>query len=400
MVRPRVEREVARQLEQHAMLPAGELGLVAVSGGADSVALLLALHALGCRLHVAHLDHGLRADSADDARFVAGLAARLELPCTIERREVARKGSVEAAGREIRYAFLNAVARREGAHAIFLGHTADDQVETFLLRLVRGAGIAGLSAMRPKDGLLCRPMLGLWRADVQGYLRGKGQAWREDATNRDRAFLRNRVRHELLPLLQSLNPGVKEVLLREVELLGQRQQELDAELLRRLGLSGRQIAPALAGKPVVLKGGWRLEPPQSSRAKPHEFDQRLGIPGMVELPGVGTVRAKAVPLLDGAVPAHSPGREQYVDLELVGPELRVRSRRPGDRFVPLGMSAPKKLQDFFVDEHVPREERDRVPLVTSGDAIVWVVGMRLDDRFKVTPSTTRAVRLQFEPADR
>ncbi len=104
--------------------------------------------------------------------------------------------------------------------------------------------------------------------------------------------------------------------------------------------------------------------------------------------------------MDGAVPAHSPGREEYVDLELVGPELRVRSRRPGDRFVPLGMSAPKKLQDFFVDEHVPREERDRVPLVTSGDAIVWVVGMRLDERFKVTPSTTRAVRLQFEPADR
>ena len=97
------------------------------------------------------------------------------------------------------------------------------------------------------------------------------------------------------------------------------------------------------------------------------------------------------------MPPAQPGRDEYADLELIAPELRVRSKRPGDRFIPLGMSGAKKLQDFFVDERVPREQRDRVPLVTSGDAIVWVVGMRLDERFKVTPSTTRAVRLQFVP---
>ena len=381
------------------MLAPGDLGLVAVSGGADSMALLLALHELGLRLVVAHLDHGLRTESPQDAEFVQELAARLGLPCIVERRPVHKqpKQSPEAAARDVRHAFLREVAERESAQAIFLAHTADDQVETFLLRLIRGAGVAGLSGMRPKDGPLCRPLLGLWRADVEGYLRKRGQDWRKDASNRDPAFLRNRVRHELLPLLESLNPGVKQVLLREADLLGERQQGLDAEVLRRLGLSSRQIESALGDKAVILTGGWRLSPPERERMRAKAFDERLGIPGMVQLPGIGVIRAKALVIPEGRLPPAQPGRDEYADLELIAPELRVRSKRPGDRFVPLGMSGAKKLQNFFVDERVPREQRDRVPLVTSGDAIVWVVGMRLDERFKVTPSTTRAVRLQFVP---
>ncbi len=386
---------VKRQLQQHDMLAPEQVGLVAVSGGADSVALLLALNEIGCRLVVAHLDHGLRPESAADAEFVRSLCAGLSLPCVVDKRDVAahrrdRKLSLEAAAREVRHAFLRQTAEREGASAIFLGHTADDQTETFLLRLIRGAGVAGLSGMRPKDGLRCRPMLGLWRKDVEAHLRRQGQVWREDASNRDPTFLRNRVRHELLPLLESLNPGIKQVLLREAQLLAERRQDLDAEVLRRLGLSARQIGAARAGKAIILKGGWRLSPP-GTPVPTEAFDLHLPVPGEVRIPGVGRLNAEL------SAPQKGGGSTEYVDAARIENGLRVRNRRRGDRFVPLGMSSPKKLQDFFVDERVPRERRDRVPIVTSGDAIVWVAGMRIDDRFKVTPATTRAIRLRFEP---
>ena len=381
------------------MLPAGELGLVAVSGGADSTALLLALQQLGCRLSVAHLDHGLRAESAADAEWVRQLAGGLGIECVVERRDVAayrrqHKLSPEAAAREVRHAFLRETAERLGSAAIFLGHTADDQVETFLLRLIRGAGPAGLRGMQPRDGLLCRPLLEVWRAEIEAWLRDEGCDWREDATNRDPRFLRNRVRHELLPLLASLNPGIKQVLLREARLLSDGQTAVEAEVLRRLGLNARQIGAALEGKAVVLKGGVRLEAPRA-KARPKPFDLRLPLPGMVRVAGVGSIRARGVVLLGS--PAREPGVE-YVDLEQTGAELRVRGRKPGDRFVPLGMAGSKKLQDFFVDERVPLDRRDGWPLVTTAaGAIVWVVGMRIDERYKVTPGASTAIRLQFVP---
>jgi tRNA(Ile)-lysidine synthase len=407
----RLTDEIGCQVKRHAMLAAGQRGLVAVSGGADSLALLLALHDLGASLAVAHLDHGLREASAADAAFVRTTAAQLGLECVVERRDVTayrreRKLSLEAAAREVRYTFLRETAAKLGAGAIFLGHTADDQVETLLLRLIRGAGAAGLRGMQASEGLLCRPLLAVWREDVEAYLRQKGVEWREDASNLDPRFLRNRVRHELLPLLATMNPGIKPVLLREAVILGQRQAQVEAEVLRRFGLNARQIGAALEGKPVVLKG---VREPGASEAttltltlsRPRErgqqvsFDQKLPLPGMVRLPGVGTLRAKAVELR--RLPEPEPAVE-YVDLEQTGAELRVRGRRPGDRFVPLGMSGSKKLQDFLVDEHVPLEQRDSLPLVaTSAGAIVWVVGMRIDERFKVTPGTSTAIRLQFVP---
>ncbi len=175
-----LERKVSTAVARHHMLPAGKLAVVAVSGGADSICLMQMLHRLDCRLMVAHLNHGLRGECAErDAAFVQGQAEQLGLPCIIGQRDVpalqrAEHLSPEEAAREARYEFLNEVAAKHQAAAIFLAHTADDQAETFLLRLIRGAGVAGLAAMRPKRGLLCRPMLGIWRWEVENYLRQAG----------------------------------------------------------------------------------------------------------------------------------------------------------------------------------------------------------------------------------
>jgi tRNA(Ile)-lysidine synthetase-like protein len=204
---------------------AGETVLVALSGGPDSVALLALLVSLapqlGLLLEVAHVDHRLRPDSSGDAEFAARLAAVRGLPFHLEATVPAKgQSGPEAAAREARYAALAAIARRAGLATVAVGHTADDQAETVLMNLLRGSGAAGLAGMRPvaawpgpaggpdPDLRLVRPLLALRREDLRAYLEAEGLDWREDASNSDRRFLRNRVRHDLLPALEALNPRV------------------------------------------------------------------------------------------------------------------------------------------------------------------------------------------------
>lgn len=217
-----IERVQQAVIRHQLMQPRARI-IVAVSGGADSVALLHLLiqlrQAWKLTLHVAHLDHGLRAASAEDAAFVEALGTRWHLPTTIETRDVgavcARHGwSLEEGARHVRYEFLLEVARRHSAHAIATAHTADDQAETVLMRLLRGTGLMGLGAipMKRQQGQIwiVRPLLGLWRREIVAYLQEAHLTYREDLTNTDPRFVRNRIRHELLPLLErDYNPNVK-----------------------------------------------------------------------------------------------------------------------------------------------------------------------------------------------
>ena len=225
MDRPLMEG-LRRTIAAHRLWPSQARLLVAVSGGADSVALLHALTSLRrtsrLTLHVAHLDHSLRAQSRDDAAFVRQLAERWRIPVTIERRDVeaicARESwSPEDGARRVRYRFLLETARRYSADYIALAHTADDQAETVLMRLVRGTGLTGLGAIpirrRLEHAWIVRPLLEAWRRDILVYLEQKELAYREDATNADPRFVRNRIRHQLLPLLErDYNPNIKSAL--------------------------------------------------------------------------------------------------------------------------------------------------------------------------------------------
>jgi tRNA(Ile)-lysidine synthetase-like protein len=251
-----VTETVARTMARHAMAAAGDTIVVAVSGGADSLCLMHVLWTLapgaGWRLHVAHLDHGLRGEeSARDALLVAESAARLGLPATVERRDVAahrqaRRLTMEEAAREVRYAFLAEVARRVGAAAVATGHTADDSVESIVLHWLRGAGLAGLRGIQPARPLapgtagqpvrLIRPLLDLNRADTESYCRETGLDFVVDATNADERLPRNRIRRRLLPDLETYNPNLRRTLLRAAAVAADHHDFMAVQVAERWAL--------------------------------------------------------------------------------------------------------------------------------------------------------------------
>lgn len=355
------------------------------------MALLHALVALGYRPHVCHLNHRWRGAASDaDAAFVRELAGRLGLPATIGRLRRRPAARTEEAARRARYAFFERVARRTGWRTLVLAHTADDQVETFLLRLMRGAGPLGLSAMWPERQIgrlhVLRPLLNVSRPQVLAYLARHGLTYRQDASNADRRFLRNRIRHELLPLLErDYNPGIRAVLRRTAEVL--RAEAADEPVARQRRAIRRQLGPV--GFRQVEE--WR-------RRWPARWPVKRA--GTTRIPELG---ARFVARLVAAGGSRRWRRrthrsvEEALDADVVGARPFVRLWRAGDRFQPLGMSGQKKLQDFFVDEKVPRSERGRVPLLCAADGrIAWVVGYRLAEPFKVSVRTKRVLRMRFE----
>jgi tRNA(Ile)-lysidine synthase len=428
---------------------AGDTVVVGLSGGADSVALLDVLTTLaardGFRVVAAHLDHGLRAASAADAAFCARSCERLGVAFETARADVrarARrdKGGTEEAARAERYAFLRGVRRKHGAAVIAMAHTLDDQAETFLLRLLRGAGSAGLGAMRPVAGDVVRPMLEANRRDVLAHLKARGLEWREDETNADPAFLRNRTRHELLPYLERrFNPRVRQALARAASVLADEAGVLAAEgdsfveragrpdgeaivldrtalgsvsravaraavrsaLQRTGGLRGvglthvdrilaLAVAPRPSGKRLPVPGGreavvefaeLRIGP---RRTPPAAFAVDVPVPGRVDLPG----RSLAL----SAQTAPGPSASNGVSAVVAAPEgpLTVRTRRPGDRVRARGRDM--SLKKFLMERRVPADERAGLPLLAAGSRVLWVPGQDLEDDL----GARRYVRVRLE----
>ena len=434
------------------MLGGGETVLVAVSGGADSVALLHLLHALApswrLTLHVLHVDHGLRADSAADAAFVRALGARLGVPVDVERVQVGG-GSVEAAARTARYAALDAWADRLGAARIAVGHTLDDQAETVLMRVLDGAGVRGLAAIPPVRGRIIRPLVELRREALRGMLAAAGIAWVEDPSNRDPKFLRNRIRHELLPVLEaSYATDIIVALGRVARLARETVTALDhaaslelnrltaeengpsptdsltlprgalaalpasvaAEVLRqaaaRFGSRAplrawahrglrRVLAPSPPRRPFRLGGitvevsGDRIR--VGARPGPPLPLRTLAVPGRLELPEIGRVlEARLLPAAGYSVP-RTADRVAFDAAGLPRP-LLVRARRRGDRLVAFG-GGERRLKSLLIDAGIPRWDRNRLPLVEAGGQILWVAGLRRAAAAPITAQTLEVIEI-------
>jgi tRNA(Ile)-lysidine synthase len=406
--RHRFERSVLATARRRGLFSPRSRVVAAVSGGPDSTALLAVLAALRdagaiAALGACHVDHRLRAGSADDAEFCSALCARFGVP--LERAEVSvAAGNVQAAARRARYAALRRAAARAGADRLATGHTRSDQAETVLMRLLRGSGARGLAAIPPRRGAVVRPLIDCSRADVLAYLRDLGCPFREDPTNASPRYLRNRLRSELMPAIERLAPGAGERLARAADLLRSDDRALE-RLAARLAPSGATSvaldllrgAPPAVGRRAVRRL-WRAETgSRRGLALPHvdailrlarrQSPWRLSLPGGREVRAaygqlsVGRSAAPGEPLAPVEIPGPGayplPGRgvlEVTCDGGVPRWPLVARGRRPGDRFAPERGAGAKKLKSWLIDRKVPRASRDGlVVLADGGGEVVYVV---------------------------
>ena len=357
--------------------------LVAVSGGPDSTALLIALHEAGRDIVAAHYDHALREGSDDVARQVAELCERLNVRLITERRtEPLPRGSLQAAARALRYSFLDRARVEAGADVVAIAHTADDLVEGVVLHLLRGCGLAGLRGMPARRGHYVRPWLNVWRSDVREFLEERGITAYEDPANADTRFARVRARQLILPELERDRPGIIRKL-HAAALTAARMQEASEQAPTAVEVVKRLYADAGGRQPGLSR--------RHLEAMLRLMRQGPGGRG-VDLPG--GLRFRIVGGLMQVVPSRRPAPEaarlevrscdgkacddrQAAHLR-AGLRLHVGFRRPGLRMRPLGGRGTRKVQDIFVDARVPREERDGWPLVFAEDRLAWIPGIAVD----------------------
>ena len=393
--------------------------LVAVSGGPDSTALLVALHEARNEVVAAHYDHALRDGSDRVAGQVAELCGRLGVGLIAERRAGAlARGSLQAAARALRYEFLDRARMEAGADVVALAHTADDLVEGAVLHLLRGCGLAGFRGMPDRRAHYVRPWLAAWRSEIEGFLRERGIEAYEDPANRDPRFARVRVRRDLLPALERDRPGLvrrlhsaavavsalHESVARQAEAALERGTPPAAEL----ALMPEPVATEILGRLYRRAGG-----PEPGLGRAHVRAMlRLAGGGRggrgVDLPA--NLRFRIVgahmEVIARERPAPPPARlvvtacagcgDPDVAHLRPGLELRVGFRTPGLRIRPLDGRGTRKLQDVFVDARVPREERDGWPLVFAGDRLAWAPGLAVDAAHAALPGRA-AMHVTLEP---
>lgn len=481
--------EFERTLQTLGVLQRGDKVVVGVSGGPDSLALLhlfvRASASLGVHPHVVHVNHQIRGEDANaDARFVAEIAAGWGIPCHVVRMDVPalaaeRRLSLEEAARQARYTALAQQATALGARVIAVGHNADDQAETVLMHLLRGAGLAGLRGMllvtnlseyhllKPLEAslLLVRPLLNISRAAIEAYCAEWGLTPRFDRSNLDTTYFRNRLRHEVLPLLERINPNIRAMLLRTAAVLAADYEVLQAQahaaweqITRKadgahicFDLEGWRALPLALQRATIRRATWQLRPHLRDVSYQHvedavrvaqrgetgaqatlpaglilrvDYDALIimpvgGLPpppdwpllapgsvldlnGLGEYPLPGSVWCFSLREYDG--PRNGPMWERLLADPWAAPlaadalqgPLVLRTRRAGDRFRPSGVGGTQKVSTFMINEKIPALWRDRLPLLAAGEAIVWLCGWRVDERFVVRSETNRVWVARFE----
>ncbi len=440
---------VKQTIEKHKLITEGDRILVALSGGADSVCLLHVLCTLskeyGFSVCAAHVNHGLRgAESDGDETFVCDLCKQLEIPLYVTREDV--KGyaelydmSVELAGREVRYAYFNDLLCQYGLSKIATAHHADDNIETVLMRLMRGTGVAGLAGIPYQNGAVIRPLLDVSRKEVEAYITEQKLSYRSDSSNESTEFTRNRIRHDLLPLIESeFNPNFRQNFASQIRLYAQCAAYLDgkvAKLRERLeetlsvgvcydcdallkedsflvsslyhevieSLSEEKETGLLAVRAVEEIVAKKQGKVTLSKCLVAEIchgklyirrEEGAPMPYFCELTEAEESFSVTYHV---AVPEKPAKYELYLDAEkLAGKKLIIRSRKAGDAFYPVGMEGKKTIQDFFVDNKVPRFLRDSIPLLVADEDIIWVAGMRADKRYLASVGDKNALRVIYD----
>jgi tRNA(Ile)-lysidine synthase len=445
-----VPATVRRTIEKYRLIGQDDRILAGVSGGADSVCLVLALKELGFRFAIAHVNHGLRGDAADqDERFTAVLAQHLGVPF-FTRKVVLMAGNIEAAGRDARRDFFAEIADQNGFTKIALAHTRNDRVETFLLNLLRGSGAEGLISMGALSGHVIRPLIEVSREAIETYLRQHNQQWRTDESNLDFRFARNRLRHGVIPSLSAdFNSNLVDTLTRTIEILESEDawmRSLTDEWVRKFGTNEGEdfvlpveemegepaafvrrvlrsalrkagsdlqdvsfaqvenvralLAPGKSGKLIEIPGGVKVGREfgrlifRGVLPAPVEYEYQLQIPGCVHIPELKKLfRAELVESETGG----TIGQRVFVDAESVGAYVRIRNWKPGDYYRPVGLPAGK-LKKLFQRSRIPRSHRSSWPVVVANSTIIWVASFPVSREFAPRGRSQKIVALEASEA--
>ncbi|MCK5065844.1 MAG: tRNA lysidine(34) synthetase TilS [Bacteroidales bacterium] len=424
----------------------GDRILLAVSGGIDSVVMAHLFNAAGYDCAIAHCNFQLRGeDSESDEAFVRELAGYLEMPLFVKRfnvdEVVSTKGiSVQMAARELRYDWFGEILSEESFDVVATAHNKNDSVETFFLNLSRGSGIRGLKGIAPRRDNIIRPMLFLTRQEIETYRQERGIEYREDASNFETKYQRNKIRHDVIPVMEQINPGFIESMSRNMDQLGE-VHEIYRHSIKQLRSS---LFEEKAGRITIdVRRLGELHPLQTwlfelfspygfSRSQCEGIEKIMdAVPGrrsistshqlykdreqliLVESSGESFDRYyldspdkhSALPfpmdmeVLDREMLDSIPDDPltACLDLDEIQFPLTIRHWMHGDYFYPLGMNQMKKLSDFFVDNKIPVPEKERTWIMASGKKIVWIMGHRIDHRFRITRETRRVIMLRFQP---
>lgn len=436
---------VERFIEQNGLFGKNDRLLVGLSGGADSVALVHLLVECGYDCVAAHCNFHLRGEESDrDERFVAELAGRLGIPLVkvdfdTEGYAELHKVSIEMAARELRYAWFEKIRVAQRCDYVAVAHHADDLVETFLINLSRGAGIHGLSGIKPKNGKIVRPLLSVSRSDVMDYLSKQGLKHVEDSTNAENVYVRNKFRNEIIPKLEEINPSFKKSVLQTAENLAEAERFIEDavidvkrdvmkradgllkismyglakhenarfvlyEILSEFGFSAAVVDDviksfgAISGKQFFSQK-YRLVRDRDCLIIVEKSDENTDAEFLIEenaeLLSV-PVRMELRRFSADNFEVKRDKRFCFADADKLKFPLVLRKWREGDYFVPFGMKNRKKVSDFFIDRKMSLLEKEAVWLLVSEGNIVWIVGERADDRFKVDAETKNVIELQIK----
>lgn len=419
-----MRERVAAFIKQHHLLEPNGTVLVAVSGGADSVALLHLLHTLGYSVSALHCNFHLRGEESDaDQQFVEKLCQQFGVGLGVTHFHTADYAkshgiSIEMAARELRYQWFREQMEAQKAQAIAVGHHMDDQAETLLLNLLRGTGLRGLAGMHPQHNSVVRPLLCVSRKDIEEYLRLHHLAYVTDSTNLQHDVLRNRIRLKVMPLLEQLQPAAKQTLSRAAQNVGNSLPYYIEGVSKAMACCGFKDdrldieTYQENGCPLTLLHEW-LYPYGFNTLQLSDIQQHLsGQAGKIwESPTHRLLRDRGHLLLvvkqedtDEPVIEMNETSEigptgaefAYVDADLITAPLVIRKVQNGDWFVPFGMKGRKLLSDFLTNQKLSRFQKERQWVLCHGNDIVWVIGLRSDNRFRVTPQTKRIIQLRIK----
>ncbi len=457
-----VDKKVKEYIKEHGLLKNNDVLVIGASGGPDSMALLYILarlqSELGIKVIAAHVNHGLRIQGDEEEQYVQEVCRELEIPFHSAHRDIRtlakeRKMSLEEAGREERYSFFREVRLKAGADLIATAHHQDDSAETVLLHLIRGSGIKGLRGILPRQEMLIRPLLCVGKSEILGFLENEQIGYCQDQSNTDQRYLRNRIRHKLMPLLkEDFNPNIVGSLNQLAEIAQQENalmESLTREVFEKIAIVNNNLdsvsltVEELFERPVALQrrlihlslallsgeGGWEMSDLELIRALQH----KNGSTRILHLKkGVFARRVYGQIILS----RQQPGRVSYsfaldaprgqvfigergqlfswevkqaplnmekgmllVDYDqLIEEELFLRSRRPGDRIRLSGATGSKKIKEFFIDRKIPWEQRDLIPLLATRTEILAIWDLAVSERIMVSPQTRNILVIKAEPA--